>query len=159
MAESRHWNVIETVGVLAVILSLILVSYELRQTRKAILGETYLQVSQQISSSYLQIIQNEGVVDAIVDSMAKKFEELTPRQQVQLQTLSAAKRFELDAYYYQYELGFLDENFYESVLLQEFLRWYPRMVYAGAWQSESIRPSFRDAVERAVTDSQIEGGT
>ena len=159
MAETRRWNLIETVGLLAVVISLILVAYELRQTREAIHGETYLQITQQISSTYLQVIQSEGLVDAIVDSMLKKFEELTPRQQIQMQTLAAAKRFELDAYFYQYELGFLNEEFYESVLKQEFLRWYPRMVYAGVWEVEGIRPNFKEAVERAVSDSKTEEGT
>ena len=147
MSDTSIRSTIEIIGIIAVILSLILVAYELRQTRQAILGDTYLQMATHMSSQYFLLANNEPILESILKSEKDGFEALSPVQQLQLYTTSAAKRFELDAYYYQYELGLLDEDFYNHMLIPEFKSWYPRFTMMGTWDPSRLRPEFRKAVE------------
>jgi len=153
MARSATWREIaELIGIAAIVASLVAVVVELRQTQAAITAATY----QARAFDGMTSAREQYNGDYIAPLLARvKFDdsgsldELNDEERFRLRMFYLSQMIDFDNEYYQYQNGFLDEEYFEHVSK-------PRLpIVARAWRSLGIvepRPSFRSFV-----DAQLEG--
>ncbi len=143
------------VGITAVVASLIAVVIELRQTQSAIVASTYqaraydaieknwlLAESQVIGPIVAKVFADPSTIDALTDDERRR-----------IRAVVRSMRIDADNEYYQYQLGFLDEEYFEHALKPRIAR------QARMWRSlgiEERRPSFKQFVDEqlAAAESQ-----
>ncbi len=152
--KTTNWkDVAETVGIAAILVSLIIIVMELRQTQSALIASTY-------QSRALDAVRVEG---AKADS--EVFGPLLARVDLDdpesLATLNELETFrirrylltrliDLDNDYYQYQKGFLDDEYFEFWFKDQLER------NARAWRSiglTELRPSFKQFVDEWLAES------
>lgn len=140
-------EVAEIIGIATLVVSIVLLAYEIRQTRLAMMGQTIL-TRAEISNSADQALRETDYLASIYVKVASGgFEALTP---VELESVWAdleAAKTRFSAYYYQYELGLMDEEFYQYDFLPN-ISWYkPLWDELGVLDGATTRPSFKLVVE------------
>ena len=143
----------ELVGLLALIVSVILLAYEVRQTRIAIVGESY--VSRAILSSDTSIAYADSDYFAEIDVIYRDqgLDGLSAVQLVRARNLAYAAKTRLDAYHFQYELGLVGDDWYKYRFVQAATDWKPLWEHFDLLSPKTTRPSFLEAVE-SIPDSQ-----
>lgn len=154
--KSTNWkDIAELVGIAAIVASLIAVLIELRQTQAAIAASTYQARAfdgiagsrQQFSGDYLTPILARIDLDN-----PDSFAELSNEEMLRLRQFLLAQMIDFDNEYYQYQQGFLDQEYYEY--------WFKRRLpgVARRWRSLGIiemRPSFREFVDEQLQLSEM----
>ena len=113
MATKDWRDYFELVGLFAIVASIVLLAFEIHQTRLAIRGEAFLSRAvvgveadmNTANSPYLPAIEIKYLTEGL--------DALSPVERERFLWAASAGKTRMDAYFYQYELGLLDEEFYE----------------------------------------------
>ena len=149
--KSTGWkDVAELIGIVAIVASLIAVMLELQQTQAAISAATYQArafdgiagARERYSGDYIAPILSQ--IDL---NDPDTFNDLTEEEKVRLRAFLLEQMIDFDNEYYQYQQGFLDDEYYEY--------WFKDRLpsVARLWRSVGIverRPSFREFVDDAL---------
>ena len=151
--NTTNWKyVAETVGIAAILVSLIIIVMELRQTQSALIASTY-------QSRALDAIRVEGA-KADSEVLGPLLAQVDLDDPESLATLNELERFRLRSYfvsrlidldneYYQYQKGFLDDEYFEFWFKDQLKR------NARAWRSIGLterRPSFKQFVDELLAE-------
>jgi hypothetical protein len=151
--KTTNWkDVAETVGIAAILVSLIIIVIELRQTQSALIASTY-------QTRALDAVRVEGVKadSEVLGPLLARVDLDDPES---LATLNELERFRLRSYfvsrlidldneYYQYQKGFLDDEYFEYWFKDQLKR------SARAWRSIGLterRPSFKQFVDELLAE-------
>ena len=139
---------------LGVLVGLVLLVLELRQTNDAILGATYQARTEVVEDWDKWLAETDSVRAAILNYRDSDFLSLSKEDQFILFELSLASFNRLDGLFYQYELGLLDEQYYSYMFKAEMAANVPRWRDAGLLDSEfyqtGARPSFQNEVNKFI---------
>ena len=151
--NTERWRfAAEMIGIAAVVASLLAVVIELRQTQKAVVAATYqtraldaiaLNTSLQDSEYIAPLLVNTDLRDP--DAVAA----LGDVDRMRLRTFFMGRRVDADNEYYQYQQGFLDEEYFEHIMKPLVKRTAP------LWRALGItepRPSFHEFVEAMLAE-------
>lgn len=151
--KTTNWkDVVETAGIAAILVSLIIIVMELRQTQSALIASTY-------QSRALDAVRVEGA-NADSEVLGPLLARVDLDDPESLATLNELERFrirryllsrliDLDNEFYQYQKGFLDDEYFESWFKVQLKR------NARAWRSIGLterRPSFKQFVDGLLAE-------
>jgi hypothetical protein len=155
--DSNRWNQwLSLAANVGVVLGLILVALELRQTRDAALGATYQNRSMINMEWSKWVAESDYIAPMIQQTRAGGRESLTADQEQRSQSTMLAAIHRLDGFFYQYELGLLEQDYYESVFRAEMRTWVPRWRETGMLEppwTDYMRPSFREEVQKYLDEA------
>ena len=151
--KTTNWkDVAETIGIAAILVSLIIIVIELRQTQSALIASTY-------QSRALDAVGVEGAkADSEVlgpllarvdmddpESLAR----LNELERFRLRSYFVSRLIDLDNEYYQYQKGYLDDEYFEYWFKDQLKR------NARAWRNIGLterRPSFKQFVDELLAE-------
>jgi len=151
--KTTNWkDVADTVGIAAILVSLIIIAMELRQTQSALIASTY-------QARALDAVRVEGAKadSEVLGPLLARVDLDDPES---LATLNELERFrirgyllsrliDLDNEFYQYQKGFLDDEYFEFWFKGQLKR------NAKAWRSLGVmetRPSFKQLVDELLAE-------
>ena len=146
-----------TLGILAnvgVIAGIVFLALEVRQTRDAVLGATYLTRATAQEDWGKWIADSEYIVHASSRWAETDFTQLSAEDQQRLLAAVEAAFHRMDGIYYQYELGLLPQEYYETTFDQLMRVWVPRWNQSGFLSRGWIvpRPSFQIEIDKYWDD-------
>ena len=153
LSGAERWRfVAEMVGITAVGASLIAVAIELRQTQSAIVADTYQARAYDAIDKNWRLAESQvaGPIMAKVSGDPSTIDALTDDERRRLRAVVRGMRIDADNEYYQYQQGFLDEEYFESALKPRIAR------QARLWRSlgiEERRPSFKKFVDDQLANA------
>lgn len=157
MEESKlgFKGVVEILTLVAVVGGFIAVVQELRQTQSALDAQAYQsRALETINASWETIGGDDEFLNLLIEfqSGQKDLALLTPVQRLKLTRFFHMRRTDTDNEHYQYEKGFLDEDFYQTTTVRDIKD------AAAKWRMLGVtepRQSFRDEVDRILADPSI----
>ncbi len=152
MATGKLREYGELLGLFAVVLSIVLLGYEVRQTRTAILGATYLDRAIDSAEGDRAYIESDHMFRVDFKVVEEGWDALTPAEQHRHLVDLGQKKTLLDAYFYQYELGLLDEEYFQYILQPVLKSMKDVWERANLLEDENTRPSFKAAVLAAAAE-------
>jgi hypothetical protein len=141
---------------IGVIVGIVLLFIELRQTNNAIRGATYQAHSESVEEWDKFIAQSEILVETIARYREASYSELSASDQIRLYSLSLASFNRLQNLFRQYELGLLDDTYYDNIYRAEMEINVPRWVDTGLLESQFYR-SGAPATFKAEVDKYLNG--
>ena len=151
MAFAKWKDIAELIALVAVVLSLVAVAYELRQTRDALMAQAYqARAFDGIATNFEYAKDPE--LDRVGElALAPDFapETLTAEERRVLRRLYSITRIDLDNEHYQFQKGFLDPSFYRGETEQWIREAAP--IWRALGQPEP-RAAFRQEVDRILSD-------
>jgi hypothetical protein len=137
--------------------SLIYVGWQIRQNTHATRAEIYQLRSDQVQqlmlfqagSQEMAEIMEKVEGDQGID--VAKIATLIPVERRRFQSLQAARRNRIDNMWYQYQNGFLDEEYYTDHVRSRILALVPIWEALGL---SSGRPSFLEEIDRIVAEAK-----
>ena len=161
----------ELIGVLAIVLSLIFVGFQIKQSHEIAIAAQYqarLDTQVGILAAYvpsdvaLRVGERSSPLPDEVDQVKwKKWHDDTPVEEIGFHSLSATVLFRtVDNQYFQYQSGFLDQEAWLAfrVTLVRALSRDPSFVRLAYLRSKgAVRPAFRAEVERII--AEIDGAS
>ena len=153
LSGAERWRfAAEMVGITAVVASLIAVVVELRQTQSAIVANTYQARAYDAIEKNWQLAESQVIAPILarVSADPSTIEALTDDAWRRLRNVYRGMRIDADNEYYQYQQGFLDEEYFEYALKPRIAR------QARMWRSfgiEERRPSFREFVDEQLANA------
>ncbi len=144
-------------GVLAnfgVLVGIVFLALEVRQTRDAVMGATYLARASAQEEWGKWMADSDHVVQATLRYAEGEFSALSAEDQARLLSTVEAAFHRMDGIYYQYELGLLTDEYYETTFSRLMSVWVPRWKDTGFLDRGWIvpRPSFRAEIEKYSED-------
>ncbi len=154
MNREQRKDILELVGFVAIVASLIFLALEVRQTREAVLGATYLARASAQEEWGKYIAESDHAVEVIVRYGESDISELSAVDQERLYSLVEAAFHRMDGIYYQYELGLLTDEYYESTFNNLMSVWVPRWKDTGFLDRGWVvpRPSFQAEIDKHLDD-------
>ncbi len=147
MTIQKWKDVAELIALVAVVGSLIALVIELRQTQDALQAQTYQdRASDQIDLN-LDQAKNPQLTIIFQDDFDR--ENLTRTEFTVAINMLNVKMIDADNEHYQYQRGFLDEEFYYGNTVRGIMRWGP------IWRDFGIqepRREFRVEVDRILSE-------
>ena len=143
----RKWrDVAELIALVAVVGSLIAVVIELRQTQDALQAQTYQDRAFDAIDWHMDLAKNPqlNILDDDFD-----WENLTRTEYAIALNLLYATMIDFDNEHYQYQHGFLDDDFYHGDTVEGIVRMGP------VWRKFGLRESrreFRVEVDRILSE-------
>ena len=142
----------ELIALAAVVLTLIAVAVELRQTQTALQAQAYQSRAFDAIEWNFSVQTIPGAREMIDRMYADDFEaaSLTAEELRLAITLMATVYIDVDNEHYQYTQGFLDEEFFEAETVVRIRESAP------IWRALGLverRPAFQDAVNRILADA------
>ena len=151
--KSTNWkDFAEVVGIAAILVSLIIIVIELRQTQSALIASTYQSraldaVGVEAAKADSEVL---GPLLARVDLDApESLATLSELERFRLRSYFVSRLIDLDNEYYQYQKGFLDDEYFEFWFKDQLKR------NARAWRSIGLtesRPSFKQFVDELLAE-------
>ena len=137
-----------------VLLGIIFLALEVRQTRDAVMGATYLARASAQEEWGKWTADSDHVIPVILRYAESEFSELSAEDQARLYSTVEAAFHRMDGIYYQYELGLLTDEYYETTFSRLMSVWVPRWKDTGFLERGWVipRPSFRAEVEKYLND-------
>ncbi len=137
-----------------VVVGIIFLALEVRQTRDAVLGATYLARASAQEEWGKYIAESDHAVEVIVRYGESDISELSAVDQARLYSLVEAAFHRMDGIYYQYELGLLTDEYYESTFNNLMSVWVPRWKDTGFLDRGWVvpRPSFQAEIDKHLDD-------
>ena len=153
--KSRNWKEIAAlIGITVIVASLVAVVVELRQTQAVISASTYQARAMDAIADARERYNGDYIAPLLarVDmNDPNSIEKLNDEDRIRLRAFFLSQRIDFDNEYYQYQNGFLDEEYFED----GFKRRLPGA--ARNWRSLGIRenrPSFRTFVDEQLENSK-----
>ena len=153
MNRDHRKEVIETVGLIAVVASLVFLALEIRQNTDALYSESRQSVLVAAQTELLQLVENPGLVVS-----ATKEEPLTEEEQVALGAWLAAAMRAREYSWLQYRDGSIDDAQWETEVF--VIRWMLDSERTRQWWvnigRRNVSPGFGSFVD---ADMQSQPGT
>ena len=154
MTKSNWKEIAEVVGILAIVISLIALVTELRQTQSALLAETYQARAIDAIGELVDVADSEFIAPILAatnygddqDAVAN----LDSVSRLRLVHYLRARMIDWDNEHYQYQNGFLNEDFFEATTTASVKIWAPRWRAIGLTEG---RKEFREYVDRVLSES------
>jgi hypothetical protein len=154
MIKPNWKEIVEIIGILAIVASLIALVMELRQTQSALLAETYQaraidaigELLIVADSEYLAPILTKTSSGADFDAVA----DLSAGDQLRLAQYLRARMIDWDNEHYQYQNGFMDADFFEATTTKSVKIWAPRWRAIGLTEG---REEFRKYVDQVLGET------
>ena len=144
---SRNWREYgELFALSALVASLVLVGFEIRQTRLAIIAEANIARTTLGSDAGLAYADSQYLPPIDAKYAAEGLDALTPEERIRIEADAFAAKVRYDAYLFQYELGLLNEEFYKYYFFPGIRSWKRRWEELGMLSDANTRPSFKAAV-------------
>ncbi len=151
--KSAYWkDIAEVVGIAAIVVSLIVIVMELRQTQSALIASTYQSraldaVGVEWANANSEVL---GPLLARVDlDDPESLAPLNELERFRIRSYLVSRLIDLDNEYYQYQKGFLDDEYFEFSFKEQLKR------NAKAWRSIGLterRPSFKHFVDELLAE-------
>jgi len=113
-----NWDAIgavgELLGALGVIVSLVYLAVQIRQNTKAVRSASYHQAAEQTWSTALAVAQGESLAEALAKAEARQ--ELSPAEQLRVNSVDLAAVFGFENMLRLHEQGLLDPDVWDNVL-------------------------------------------
>jgi hypothetical protein len=149
----------EFVGAIAVVVTLAYLAVQIRQntksmdeTRKLALVDSYVRRNESIERSMMHTTASEELSELLVRYDHEGLDSLTPVERYRVATWERARQLRVESQFFQYQHGFLDEEYYEhqfkGVVVLAAPRWKELEVGHG-------RPSFQAAIEDILSDELV----
>lgn len=156
MAKMTIKDTAELIGVTAIVLSMAALAYELRETQEALLAQTYQERAFDAISEQLNTADSEFLLPVLVatdtGADAEAVAQLNDTDRLRLRQYMRARMADWDNEYFQYQHGYLDEDFFRTTTVRAIKNWAPR------WRRldiEEARDGFRQFVDEVLSDSQV----
>jgi len=147
----------ELIGSIGVILTLIYLAVQIRQntatmeeSQRLSKVDAMLRRNEQMERTMVQGALSEEISQIVVQARADGVDSLTAVEHWRLYQWECARAIRAEAQYFQWENGYLDNEYFETQFKQVVL------VGAPVWRQLGItygRPSFRAAVEKIIDES------
>jgi hypothetical protein len=145
----NQWmTLVANIGVVA---GIVFLGFEIQQTGDAINAQTY-QTRAEGSRQQMMEIADSQLLAPLLSKVAAQggfhavvAEDLTEEEKQRLRSYGHAMRIALDNQQYQYERGFLDEDYYQSTFIPAIQQFAPLWT---AFSGLPLRPSFEEVVQR-----------
>lgn len=147
MAVQKLKDIAELIALVAVVGSLVAVAIELRQTQDALQAQTYQDRAFDAIEWHFDVANNPQL--SIIFREDVDLENLTPTEYTVAFNMAIASMIDLDNEYYQYQQGFLDQEFYYGDTVGGIARMAP------IWRKFGLRESrsdFRAEVDRILAE-------
>ena len=149
MTFQKWRDVAELIALVAVVGSLIAVVTELRQTQAALQAQTYQDRAFDAIEWHMEIAKDPRLTISglVLDSFDPA--NLTPAEHEIAKSIVRTILIDADNEHYQYQRGFLDEDFYHGDTVDTIERFGP------VWRKSGIRESrhdFRVEVDRILSE-------
>lgn len=140
-------KIIEIVGLLSVVGSLIFVGMEIRNNTAAVRGATQQEVSNQVSEMYRIIIENEKISELGVQATSSiRKSELSKNDYNRYMYFAMMGLRRIENIHLQYRNGFLNENAFDRIGMP-FYR-LPLLVEIREDQKHAFEPEFAEFFEK-----------
>ena len=148
MAISKAREFAELIGIIAIVVSLGAVAYELRQTQSALVAATYQARAFDAINEALTIGDSGELIRVLVATdSGGDFEAvaaLNAEDRERLRHFLRARMVDWDNEWYQYQNGYLDEDFYRTTTLPSIQRYAPRWRNIGHTEPRTEYRAFVD---------------
>ena len=144
----QKWkDVAELIALVAVVGSLIALVIELRQTQDALQAQTYQDRAFDQIDQFLDQAKNPQLTILFQEDFDR--ENLTPTEHIIAINMLHVTMIDADNEHYQYQRGFLDEEFYYGNTVRGIMRWGPVWREFGIQES---RREFQVEVDRILSE-------
>ena len=146
---------VEVLTLVAVVGGFVTVVQELRQTQSALDAQAYqARALETINASWETIGGDDEFLNLAIEfrSGQKDLASLTPVEKAKLTRFFHMRRTDTDNEHYQYQKGFLDEDFYQTTTVRDIKDMAPIWRMLGVPEP---RQSFSDEVDRILADPSI----
>jgi Na+-transporting NADH:ubiquinone oxidoreductase subunit NqrC len=154
MSRSSWKETAELIGIVAIVVSLIALVIELRQTQSALLAQTYQTRAIDAVSELLEVADSEYLAPILTaTNYASDFQavaDLSAEDWLRLSNFLRARMVDWDNEHYQYQNGYLDEDFFRSTTEKAVTIWAPRWRNVGLIES---REEFRQYVDTLLAEN------
>ena len=149
----------EFVGSIAVVMTLIFLVFQVRanthsmdEGRRLAMSEAYQSRAQMLQEEQFRIMDSPYLVGISQKLQEGSLDSLTSEERARLQSLQTSIIARVDNVYYQYQQGFLDEEFYEHQFRVGVANFAPQ--WWAFIDPRLLRPSFRLEVDRILAESE-----
>lgn len=144
----------ELAALVAVVGGLIAVVIELRQTQSALSAQAYQTRALDVINTMRELSASPERAILVSDYLGGDItvDTASPEELSQLRSHFYMRRTDLDNEHYQYQNGFLDQDFYETTTKREV------KAYAPHWRAFGIlepRQQFSEEVDRILADPEV----
>ena len=134
MSNKRDINaVVQLLGMLGIIISLIFVGLEMRQSQRIAIAGQY-QARAAMNAASIQAAIEAGIDFNAQSGLSQS--NLTPEEQVQQRNFTNLAYTRIENDYYQYQQGLIDEETWEKKLFS-IRSWYNNCDLRGVWERRS----------------------
>ncbi len=137
----------EFVGAVLLVFSLVYVGLQIRQNTAVAKAQIYQARADSAQQFFLSQAMDPAVLRFLTDALARPIDELDPAAQRQLMFWHLASLARMDNNYYQYQAGFLEAEYYETVLVPVIAQNAQTWIDLGL----EFRPTFRAEVDRILS--------
>jgi hypothetical protein len=156
MAKPNVKEIVELIGVLAIVISLGSLVYELRQTQSALLAQTYQARAIDAIGELLSIADGDHLIPILTaTNEGADFEavaNLGANDRLRLVKYLQARMIDWDNEHYQYQNGFLNADFFEATTTRSVRKWAPRWRAVGLTEG---RDGFRQYVDQILSEETM----
>jgi hypothetical protein len=147
MKQEKMRTTIELVGIFAVVGSLLLLTWEINQNRKLAIAQVYENRSQAASEHFIQLRDSPYFkeVSLLLAADASESEVNAQRKKTYLRWWMNTQ----DNHHYQYQQGFLDQEYYDKSFTANIRLAAPMWRAVGI---EEYRSSFKAEVDRILAE-------
>ena len=125
--------VVQLLGMLGIIISLIFVGLEMRQSQRIAIAGQY-QARAAMNAASIQAAIEAGIDFSAQSGLSQS--NLTPEEQVQQRNFTNLAYTRIENDYYQYQQGLIDEETWEKKLFS-IRSWYNNCDLRGIWERRS----------------------
>ena len=145
MSKTNWKDIAELLGIAAIVASLVAVAFQLKQTQAALIATTYQSRAFDAIAEAQYVADSDHLLPILVKTQSGADVEaiaiLSDSERILLRHFLRARMIAWDNKYYQYQNGFLDEDFFEHTTKEAVSRWAPR------WRAVGIREGRREFKE------------
>ncbi len=150
----------ESVGLLAVVLSLVFVGLEMRQNTNMMQAQIRNSMSENTMEYLGWSATSESLANAISEARLSGPEELSPSQRWQIRTWAGAQIREWENSFYQNKLGLFTEAEFlarKTIWNQRLTKDPTRAVYQDLWSefADTFAPDFRAEIDQIIKEGSI----
>jgi len=146
----------EFVGAVGVMITLIYVAVQIRQTRKIVMAQAFQQRSDALQDLSMRMAESESLsaISAKLRSSGwprdgRAFEELSDREKEQYRAYLTAHLHRVTNLIHQYDEGLLTTEYYEGGIRGTIVMW------VTMWKAAQIRIRLSGAIDRVYRDALL----
>ncbi len=128
----------ELIGLFSIVFSLIFVGLQLQQGQEIALSQAYQARAESSMAGVFAILENDVTISATAKRFLDEEDQLTPMESISLALLAAGQFIHWENVHYQYQIGFVTEEHWDTQLA-EMRRQLPgrffRLIYENSPES------------------------